>query len=136
MAHRRWTFQDSTETYTMEKNPNRMTSPFPQRNVQAMGTTAVGGQPRLYEGSIAPYEWTFGGDIMSAVQYEALRRWVYDKKGLVRVSDHFGRVFNVILTNFDATPKRGVGKYWRHEYTIKCLVMKAPSVATVGEVPT
>lgn len=138
-AFLRWRFQDPyatgpTSAYTFPINPNAMTSPFRKRNIQAKGTTSVDGADILIEGRANPAEWTFTGDILDAAHYEALRSWVYDRPGRrIYVYDHYGRRLICVLTSFDVQPKRSVGKYWRHEYTISAIVTSV-SQATVGEV--
>jgi hypothetical protein len=134
-AFKRWTIHDANGTYTFFPNPNGMTSPFPARNISAKVTTAVDGQVLMFEGGRQAKEWTFSGDIIDAEQYEALRSWVFDRLGTrVQVSDHFGRVIDCVLTDFKPTPKRAVGKYWRHTYEVSALVTHV-GAPTVGEVP-
>jgi len=135
-AYKRWELRDSSgDVYVFVPNPNQMTSPFPNRNVTMQSTTAVDGKVLLFEGTSQPVQWTFGGDIQDHEQYEALRQWVYDRVGRrVRVYDHFGRRITCVLTRFDPTPVRSVGKYWRHTYEITAIVTKV-GAPTVGEVP-
>jgi hypothetical protein len=120
----RWQFYDpydpnpDTATYQFPRNPNAMTTPFPQRNLTLKQVTAIDGQVLLYEGQPTLAQWTFSGDIKDAAHYDLLRSWVYDRKHRIYVTDHFGRQLLVVLTKFDAVPKRGVGVYWRHTYTI------------------
>lgn len=134
-AFKRWTISDATETYTFTVNPNAMTSPFPERNILLKATTAIDGQVILMEGARAATNWTFSGDILDHTQYEALRSWVLDRVGRrVVVADHFGRNLVCVLTKFDPTPKRAVGRYWRHTYTISAIVISV-GAATVSEVP-
>ncbi len=134
-AFKRWTFYDANGSYLFPNNPNAMTSPFGERNIAWKTTTAVDGQVLLFEGARQPVEWTFSGDILDAVHYEALRSWVYDRIGRrVTVTDHFGRGITCILRRFDPTPQRAVGRYWRHTYTIAAIVISVGS-PTIGEVP-
>lgn len=135
-VYKRWELHDSTgDSYVFVPNPNKMTTPFPTRNITMQSTTAVDGKVLLFEGTAQPVQWTFGGDIQDHVQYEALRSWVYDRTGRrVWLFDHFGRRITLVLTGFAPEPVRAVGKYWRHGYTVTAIVIKvgAPSV---GEVP-
>lgn len=135
-VHLRWKLTDpyTGDVYTFYPNPNEMTSPFPTRSVQAKTVTSPAGQVIFTEGARTPAEWSFGGDILDPTQYEALRAWVYDRRGRrVVVSDHYGRRIICVLTQFDPTPKRAIGKYWRHTYTISALVVSV-GAPTVGEV--
>lgn len=122
-----------TNNYVFEWSPNKMSSPFPKRNITTTGTTAVDGQALLWEGSTQPTAWTFGGAIPNREQYETLRSWVYDRKGRLYLWDHFGRRFTVLLREFTADPpeRHKRGRYWFHTYTIEALVL-AVSAPTVG----
>lgn len=134
-AYLRWTLTDPAGTYTFNPNPNQMTTPFPARNISMQMTTAVDGQVLLFEGAKTPAQWTFGGDCMTAAQYEVLRSWVYDRVGRrVTVTDHYGRAIVCVLVKFDPVPKRAVGRYWRHTYEISAVVVRV-GAPTVGEVP-
>lgn len=125
----RWRFEDPFDptlanTYTFAINPNAMTSPFPRRNITAKGTTAINGRTLLVEGQRQPTEWTFSGDVLEPNHFEALRSWVLDRTGRkVFLYDHFGRKLTVVPTQFNATPKRVIARYWRHTYEVTCLVL-------------
>lgn len=140
-AFLRWKFVDPYDTdpltneYIFPRNPRTMTNPFPQKNISVATTTAVGGKGLLFEGNTGPYEWSFGGDILEPAHYEALRSWTYDRMNRIYIDDHFGRRFTVVLQTFSPEPKRAVGKYWRHTYQEKCIVVVPPTAPTVGEVP-
>lgn len=139
MAFKQWKFTDpydtnsGTNSYTFPINPNTMTSPFPQRAISSTQTTAVTGQVLLWEGSVPAKSWQFGGVLLDEAQHEALRAWVYERHNRIIVTDHFGRPITCALQQFDAQPKRSVGKYWRHDYTITALVT-AVGAPTVGDV--
>lgn len=135
----RWVLQDPADpspagTYTVPRNPNRMTSPFPARAITSEGTTAIDGQVLLWEGMTTPTQWSFGGTIVDAAHYEALRSWVYDRQGRLFVYDHFGRRLVVVLKEFKADPpeKAKMGRYWHHDYEISALVLSI-SQPTVGD---
>lgn len=134
----KWRFEDpadsnpATRTYQFEINPNQMNSPFPNRSVSVMGTTAVDGQILMWEGMREPAQLTFGGTILSAEQYEALRSWVYDRRGRIFLWDHYGRRMIVVLQAFVPEPVRTTGRfYWRTTYTINAIVL-AVSMPTVS----
>lgn len=138
MAIHQWRFVDpydtnpATRQWTFPINPREMTSPFPRKNVTALTTTAVNGQALLYEGNTPPHEWTFGGSVLTMAQYEDMRRWVYQRRNRIHVYDHFGRRITCVLTGFNPTPRRSVGKYWRHDYEVSALVVEITE-PTVGE---
>lgn len=133
----RWRFEDpadanpATRTYTFAISPDTMSSPFGTRSVTFEGTTAVDGQPIMWETQMPPTQFTFGGQILDDAHYEQLRAWTYDRQGRLFLYDHFGRRMIVTLTKFDPTPKRAIGRYWRHTYTITAFVY-AITAPTVG----
>lgn len=124
---RRWVFTAEGQTYTVPMNPESMQSLFSERQVTGKATLA--GRVLLTEGVQPPTQWQFSGQILDADHYEALRHWVYDIKQRVVITDHFGRKIQCVLTSFAPEPKRAVGRYWRHTYTVKALVLSvgAPS---------
>lgn len=132
---RRWKFTDTygdRGSWTVPQNPNRMSSPFPRRNVTGGTTTAVDGQVILFEGNTEPAQWEFGGSIRSKEHYEGLREWVYGLRRRITITDHFGRDIECVLQQFDPVPKRSVAVYWRHDYMIRAVVTKV-SAPTAGE---
>ncbi len=134
-AFKRWKMYDANSTYTFPINPSGMTSPFGERNIHTKSSTAVDGKVLLFEAARQPPEWTFTGTILDPAHFEALRSWTYDRLGRrVVITDHFGRNLVVVLKKFDPVPKRSLGRYWRHEYTMTAIVISI-SAPTVGEVP-
>lgn len=134
-VYKRWRMYDANGSYTFPRNPSGMTSPFGERNIHTKTSSAVDGQVLLFEGAKQAPEWTFTGRTLEADHYEALRAWVYDRLGRrVVIVDHFGRNLVVVLKKFDPIPKRAVGKYWSHEYTVTAIVISI-SAPTVAEVP-
>lgn len=121
----RWQFRDikTGETYTVPLNPNEMTSPFPPRQFAYKGTTAGpnGGSAVTYEAWAGTQEWTFGGAILDEQHYKDLLAWSY-RQNKVQITDHYGRVFTVVFTQFDAVPKRSYQHYWHHTYTMHATV--------------
>ncbi len=135
-AYLRWKIADASSTYEFFPNPNAMSSPFGKRNISTRVTTAVDGQVLFFEGGKNAADWTFSGDILTKAHYEALRHWVYERIGRrVTVTDHFGRAISCVLVEFKPTPKRAVGKYWRHTYEINALVTNVGPPTVPDEVP-
>lgn len=137
VSWQRWRFEDPADTnpttrvYTLPWNPNKMSSPFPERNITFEGTTALDGQPLMWESIAAPASWSFGGVTKDDAHYEALRSWVYDRQGRLYVWDHYGRRLTVSMKKFDPEPKTSIGHRWRHTYTITALVY-AITAPTLG----
>lgn len=118
----RWRLRDNVtqEDLYFQLNPNTMTSPFPEKKIAV--TPTLFNKALVYQGTTEPVRWTFGGEILTKSHYERLRAWVYERPYRMTLRDHFGRNMVVILTRFNPTPKRTVGKYWRHTYEIEALV--------------
>jgi hypothetical protein len=139
LAVARWQFRDpndtdsTTNTWVVPINPREMSSVWPARTFTQKHTTSVTGQLLLFEGPPSPVNFTFSGAILDADHYDLLRSWVYDRRTAVEITDHYGRVLTVILTQFDAKPKNARGNYWRHEYTVTGMLL---SVGRPTLVPT
>jgi hypothetical protein len=137
-AFLRWKFEDPadpnplTNTYTLLHNPSKQTSPFPARDLAYQGTTAVDGQVLVWEGMTNPVDWSFSGTVFNAEHYEALRTWVYDRKGRMFVWDHFGRRLTVVFKKLSAEPPEAPkpGMYWFHTYTVEALVLAITAPAS------
>lgn len=129
----RWTLYDpsTAELYTFPYNPREMGSLFGSRNVTSRSTTAVDGQAILFEGNRQPTQWSFSGFLLDHQSHEALRSWALDRTGRLQLTDHFGRVIELVMTGFESTPRRDRNRYWRHEYTVRALVLSV-GPATVG----
>jgi len=124
----------ATNTYNFMWNPSEMSSPFPERSVTVSSAVAPDGQSVLWEGATQPVQFTFRGTTPNATQYEALREWVYERRGRMYLYDHFGRRMLVVFKKFDPTPgaKARPGRYWYHSYTVTALVL-AITAPTVGD---
>lgn len=134
MAVVRWIFHDPytdpVETWTVPINPNTMTSPFRDKNVSTQVTTAVNGKTLLFEGNAAPAQWQFGGVILDHDHYQELLRWI-NKRNRIQITDHFGRQMWAYLLSYKPDPRRALGRYWKHDYTIDAIVLSAPTAPTV-----
>jgi hypothetical protein len=112
-------------TWTMPINPNTMSSPHQDRSIQtSYGTRA--GTERL-RGFVTPTEakeWTFGGVIRTKEHYDTLEAWA-KLSGHVRITDHLGRTFEVLISEFtpeDRRPSKNVA--WRMTYQMKTLLLR------------
>lgn len=124
----RWKIRDPhdtnvlTNTYTFPMNPREMSSPFRERSIQTVGTTR--GRVLLFEGSAGAKSWQFSGPILNKAHMDALLEWVYERRGRVIITDHFGRQLECVLQAVDFTPKRRIGYYYSHEYSVTALITK------------
>jgi hypothetical protein len=120
----RWVFSDPSvpETYTVELNPNAMTSIWREKNITYAATTAVDGQTLMTEGNPNPKQWEFSGVLISKEHYDALLKWS-KKRVRTYITDHYGRRLTVYWTNFSPVPQRSVKYPWRHNYTCTAVIL-------------
>ncbi len=127
MPIKRWTITNhgdsnpATRKYVFPQNPLSMTSPFPEKSVTAQSTPR--GRALLWEGGTQPHPWEFSGPVLHKDHFDALAHWVYDIRRRLVIEDHYGRIIDVYFTNFDVIPKRRVGYYYSHDYTVSALVL-------------
>lgn len=125
---RRWVFFDPSngEQWVFPVNPNKMNSPFPPRNItMAHGTHAGPNRIRAMDmAPSGPASWTFGGVILTRAQHEALTDWA-SRNRMLRLTDHLGRTFEVVVQNFNPTDRRPTpGRPWRGQYEMTCLALR------------
>lgn len=118
----RWHFFDpaTDEAWDITINPNQMSSPFEQKNVETLweATRTAGRTAR---------EWTFGGIIRGKAMYDELVRW-FDKPGLIQLRDHFQRTWEVMLVELDEKELRpGATESWKFTYTARVYVTRRVS---------
>lgn len=120
----RWVFHDPSvpETYTVPLNPNAMSSPFREKKIEVQVTTAVDGQSLLTEGNPAPKDWQWSGTLLTEAHYKALLKWS-QKNVRTYITDHYGRRLTVYWRGFDPEPRRSGAYPWRHQYTVRCIVI-------------
>lgn len=120
----RWKFKDlkTNEVWTVPLNPDNMTSPYPQRKYVYNSTTAgPAGTTVTHEAHSDPVSWQFSGQILDRDHFDKLLYWSR-KKNRIQITDHYGRIFIVLLDQFNVLPKRAYGKPWRHTYTMTASV--------------
>ena len=132
----KWKFVDPTgaapASYTFAVNPNRMTSPFADRELDVQHTAAVDGIPLVSEGVRPPKSWQFAGVILDQAQLDEMNLWMA-KSARIYVHDHFSRRFQVVLLGFDVEPGRKSYQYpWHHTYTMRTTVFKREKETVLG----
>jgi hypothetical protein len=120
----RWVFQDmeTNETYRVEINPNEMSGyVFPKSfNFARYGS----GRLRGVQGRREPLDLTFGGVVRTKTHHDRLLEW-QRKPGKVRVTDHLGRTFEMMIKSVDMIDRRPTGSTtWRFRYTFNCLLLR------------
>jgi len=103
-ANYRWLFDDGVTTYRVPINPNKMSSPFPSKALET-SVNLRGVHRTLRRNTLTPNEWTFSGVIRDIDHHDALLLWS-QKQIAFDITDHLGRVFNVVPVRFNATEKR------------------------------
>lgn len=119
----RWTFTDPVagDSYTMDMNPNAMSSLGGPLQVRAAGIMPKG-KVLLYGRPALPTDWEFTGVLRTQAQYEAFVDWM-DRPNRIHLTDHLGRTLTIQMKSFapvGGRARRGVP--WRHTYSIKALV--------------
>lgn len=124
MAVIRWRLQEmeTGEAYTVEINPNQMGNyVFPKSFEFAL---YGGSRVRGIRSAREPMEWTFGGVVRAKTHHDALIHWE-KKPGKVRITDHLGRTFEVMIRSLDMKDRRPSGDdTWRFQYTFNCLLLR------------
>lgn len=115
----RWKFLDvrTNEEHTVELNPNTASSYRFDNQFDFAGNRGVRGRRN-------PVEWTFGGVVRKQGHHDSLIDW-QRHPGKVRVTDHLGRTFEVMIRSLDMRDRRPAGDdTWRFEYTFNCLLLR------------
>lgn len=131
----RWvlTHVETGDSWTMPINPNSMSSPHQDRQLAtAYGTKAVAGvgggeRIRTFRTPSPAKEWTFGGVIRTKEHYDALEEWA-KKSGKVRITDHLGRTFEVLIQSFQPEDRKPMATVtWRLTYQMSTLLLRRVS---------
>ncbi len=122
----RWKFKDmrTNEVYTVEINPNEMSGfRFPREIDFAPYRSSYRGVVGV-KAPRRPVDWSFGGVVRSETHHDKLIDW-QKRPGKVRITDHLGRVFEVMIRSLDMVDRRPAGEdTWRFRYTFSCLLLR------------
>lgn len=124
----RWRLEDrkTGESVTLPYNPNKMDSPYIGKTFNSFGTGSTWGAERLrlIQTPTPAKDWSFGGVILAKAHYDLLLAWQV-RRANVRVTDHLGRSFSVIISKFDPIERLPTAtKPWRADYTMNCLILE------------
>lgn len=126
MITQRWTLADvaTSEVWTMPINPDSMSSPIRRRNLRY----ALGGRQdrrlRAMRVAAPAEDWEWSGVIRTQAHYDALLAWA-KKPGAIDVTDHLGRTFRVVITDFVPTDRKPTRRTtWRLRYTMKTKLLE------------
>lgn len=125
----KWSLQDpapSGELFEFPFNPEEMDPPHPERSITVETTVASDGQPILWEGGQAAWEWGFKGYTDSQDVYEALERF-RDLNHRFWLVDHRGRGWVVSFTSITWTSRRSPDRgNWSYDYEVSVIIYKGP----------
>lgn len=120
----RWQLEEveTDEVVTLELNPNEMASyTFPREFEFAKNDDS---RMRAVKARRAPLSWSFGGVVRTQAHHDLLVEW-QQKPGKVRVTDHLGRTFEVMMSSLDMRDRRAtLANSWRFTYTFNCLLLR------------
>ena len=121
----RWQFQDlaTNQVHIVSLNPNKMSGLTFGRSIEwASGT--IDGRPVGLMSSPDPTPFTFGGVVRTQSHHDTLIDW-QKRPGKVRVTDHLGRVFEVMIRSLDMTDRTlTANNRWRFAYQFDCLLLR------------
>lgn len=120
----RWIFEEveTSETYTVEINPNEASSHRFGREL--LPAPRGGGRTLAFQTARQPLDWTFSGVVRAESHHDELIEW-QKKPGKVRVTDHLGRTFEVMMRAVDMIDRRPSGdNTWRFQYNFSCLLLR------------
>lgn len=126
----RWVLLDKRtgDTWTMYINPNEMTAPPALRTLNRVtptrdsggqiGTPYAVNRVMQFETSTTVQAWSWSGVILTEAHYNKLREWAL-RPGVIRVYDHLGRSFEVMIESY--VPEEPAGRRlenWKMRYTM------------------
>lgn len=122
----RWIFQEVSTgtTHTVEINPNKASSPMLPKTLTFSSRLDSAGRIAGVSEKVRPKDWTFEGVIFTQTHHDALIEWA-KKPGKVRITDHLGRTFEVMMQKIQVTDRRPTPlNDWRFTYSFACLVLR------------
>lgn len=117
-----WKFDDGTETYLFDINPNEGGSPTYTRKINKQGTVAPDGEPVLSEGQAPMKESSASGVLRTRAQYAAFKVWA-EKRTIIEITDDLGRVMVSILEEFEPRRVRKTSTPWYHTFTLRWSIL-------------
>jgi len=126
----RWRLYDpvALDSFQFSRNPASMTSLAQPHSTKSLAASPIDGNIRALRAPDHPFVWSFSGKLRTKADYDTLLAWTR-RPNRVQITDHFGRVHELMLTRFLPTPvdKSGEGNPWFFAYTIDCLYFRRVS---------
>lgn len=121
----RWTLTEkgTATSWVMPLNPNTM-SALPKNRSLTSVSSPKQDRPRTFQGRMPATEFTWGGVILTQSHYDNLVLWS-QKPGVIVVTDHLGRSFEVIISKFlPEQEPRHLPSDWKQKYEISALFLR------------
>lgn len=118
----KWFFHDpiASTTYTFEINPKSGGTPSRKKKIAYQATTAGG--TLVFEGTDEVKDVEIQGTLLTQAQLDAMNTW-FDKRRYIEVTDDLARSFTIYITEFTATRSWRRSHPWRHDWTMRYLVV-------------
>ena len=126
----RWSLYDpvAMDTLAFPNNPSSMTSMAQPHVTRSMAMSPIDGHVRAIRTPDHPFVWSFSGKLRTKADYDAMLAWTH-RPNRLRLTDHFGRVHEVLGQRFSPTPveKSGERNPWLFVYTVDTLYYRRVS---------
>jgi hypothetical protein len=123
----RWSINDPVagDSFRFARNPSAMSSVSQPHRTTSHRASPVDGKIRAMRAPDQPFLWQFTGKVRTDLEYKHLLEWS-ERRNRVRITDHLGRVHEVLIQGFEATPveRSGNGNGWLFTYTVKTLYFR------------
>ena len=123
----KWQLYDpvADQTLVFTHNPLSMTSMAQPHVTKSVATSPIDGRVRSFRSPDKPFVWSFSGKVRKSADYAALLAWAARPNHL-HLTDHFGRVHDILCQQFAPTPveKSGNGNGWLFAYTVNTLYFR------------
>jgi len=113
------------DTLAFPNNPSSMTSMAQPHVTRSMAMSPIDGHVRAIRTPDHPFVWSFSGKLRTKADYDAMLAWTH-RPNRLRLTDHFGRVHEVLGQRFSPTPveKSGERNPWLFVYTVDMLYFR------------
>jgi hypothetical protein len=124
----RWLFQDpeaNLPDYRVPINPNKMSTPYPPKNVDTL--YGINGRNRTRYQASSTHEWSFSGVIREQDHHDKLLEFARCQNDIT-ITDHLGRVWSVMPVRFVPDEKRpSARKPYKFTYEFVVWVLGGPT---------
>lgn len=135
----RWVFQDPTNTpcptgtpsWVVPLNPNKMNTPFRDREISTGTLVGVSGDAVIWEADGPLPQWTFSGTILHGdpsdpTSHLSMLTYFASLQYPIYIIDHFNRAWTVYMQSFQPVPTDARWHPFKHDYTVVAYALKPP----------